>query len=130
MLNNLSCVSLPANTVVNTASSISATCTYAVGSLCSSWSPTLTYAYNASGSTTECYYTCDTNYTRTGSSCVANTQSVSCTSKPANTDWNTGSSIIQTWNGSSRAPSNTSTYNTSASSTECYYKCRTGYTRN
>ena len=46
-----------------------------------------------------------------------------CTPKIANSDWNTASSISQTYNGSSWLPTLTSSYNTTASSSECRYKC-------
>ena len=119
-----SCTTKPSNTYWNTVSSITQTWNG------SSRAPDNTSAYNTSASTTTCNFACNSNYTRNGSSCVANTQLTSCTTKPANTSWNTVSSITQTWNGSSRAPTNTSAYNTSASIATCNYQCSTGYTRN
>ena len=55
------------------------------------------------------------------------TRTQNCSSKPANTVWNTVSSITQTWNGSSWQPVATSSYNASGSSQYCYYKCAEGY---
>ena len=47
----------------------------------------------------------------------------SCSSKPANTVWNTVSTIEQTWNGTSWQPSTASEYNTSGSTQYCRFKC-------
>ena len=55
------------------------------------------------------------------------TRTQSCSSKPANTVWNTVSSITQTYSGSSWSPSTTSSYNETGSTTECRYKCASGY---
>jgi hypothetical protein len=45
-----------------------------------------------------------------------------------NTDWNTVNSYSQTWNGSAWSPAATSTtYNTTASTTECRYKCSSNF---
>ena len=59
-----------------------------------------------------------------GSQC---TRTQNCLAKPANSEWNTDSSITQTWNGSSWSPSKTSSYNEAASTNECHFKCVTGY---
>ncbi len=63
---------------------------------------------------------------------IANTQTYTCTAKPATgTVWNSVASYTQTWNGSAWSPANTSTlYNTIASSSTCNYKCDTYYTWN
>lgn len=96
--------------------------------------PDNTSIYSTTPSTTECHFQCLTNYTRDAgtSTCLAPTQSVSCTTPPTNAVANTATTITQTWDGgtASRLPSNTSTYNTSASTTQCYYQCSNGYTRN
>ncbi|EKE30023.1 MAG: hypothetical protein ACD_2C00057G0003 [uncultured bacterium (gcode 4)] len=72
----------------------------------------------------QCTFKCDTNYTWNWTACVANTQTYTCAAKPSNTDWNTVSSFNQTWNGSAWLPANSATtYNTTASTTACNYKC-------
>ncbi|MDP2091290.1 MAG: fibrinogen-like YCDxxxxGGGW domain-containing protein [Candidatus Gracilibacteria bacterium] len=74
---------------------------------------------------------CNQNYNIVGNTCVANTQTYTCASKPANGSWNTVSSYTQTWNGTAWLPVNTTTsYNTSASTTECRYTCDSGYYNN
>lgn len=62
-----------------------------------------------------------------GSSC---TRTANCSPKPENTEWNTVSSITQTWNGSTWNPSNVGVYNTTASSSECRYTCKQNYNWN
>ncbi|NUJ97264.1 hypothetical protein HGA92_00575 [Candidatus Gracilibacteria bacterium] len=93
-----------------------------------SWIPSsMTWGENK----TECDFDCDTNYTWEGSACIASTQTGTCTGLPTtNASWNTVSSITQTWNGSTWTPSTTGTYNASASTSECRFKCTTGYTWN
>ena len=116
------CTGLPSNAVWNTVSSISQTWNG------STWLPTTTGAYNETGSTTECRYKCAVDYHWNGSSCISNTRTgQACSAKPANTDWNTVSSITQTWNGSTWLPSTTSGYNETGSTTECRYKCVNDY---
>ena len=87
--------------------------------------PDSSAAYNEVASETECRFKCDTNYNwnSSTSTCDAAKQTVNCSPKPANTVWNTVSTVTQTWNGSTWSPSNTSTYNTTASTSECRYKC-------
>ena len=52
----------------------------------------------------------------------------SCTGLPLNAEWNTVSEITQTLNSSSNwTPGTTGVYNTAASTTECRYKCQSGY---
>ncbi|MDD2565775.1 MAG: InlB B-repeat-containing protein, partial [Candidatus Gracilibacteria bacterium] len=88
---------------------------------------TKSWVYNLTAS--QCTFKCNTNYTWNGTNaCVANTQTYSCPVRPSYTDWNTVGSYTQTWNGSSWLPANsTTTYNTTASTTACNYKCSTGY---
>ncbi|MFA5917529.1 MAG: prepilin-type N-terminal cleavage/methylation domain-containing protein [Candidatus Gracilibacteria bacterium] len=98
-----------------------------------SWLPAnTTIAYNTTGSTTECNYICDTNYTWDGSTCVANTQTYTCLAKPVTgTVWNTVDHYTQTWNGTAWLPAVTTTaYNTTGSTSACNYTCDTGYTWN
>ncbi|MDD2537043.1 MAG: InlB B-repeat-containing protein [Candidatus Absconditabacteria bacterium] len=94
------------------------------------WTPTNNWAYTSSTTPGICQYTCNTNYTWNGSSCIANTRTQSCATKPANTVWNTVSSVTQTWNGSAWTPANTTSYNTTASTTACRYTCAANYTWN
>ena len=58
------------------------------------------------------------------------TQVSDCTGLPANAQWNTASSITQTWNGSSWTPTTTGAYSETASTEKCYFKCASGYTWN
>ncbi|MEI6596804.1 MAG: hypothetical protein WCL13_01155 [bacterium] len=51
-----------------------------------------------------------------------------CTAKPTSTDWNTSSTVLQTWNGSVWQPSNLSSYNITAGI--CKFKCQAGYSWN
>ena len=75
---------------------------------------------------------CQTNYTWNSSSktCKADSKVSYCTGLPEHASWNTASSITQTWNGYSWAPSTTGTYNESASSSECRFICNTNYNWN
>ena len=117
----VNCTGLPANAQWNTASSITQTWNG------SSWQPTTTGSYNTTASSAECRFKCKTNYTWDGSKCAANTRTENCTTIPANASWNSVSAIIQTWNGEDWTPSNSSTYNTTASTSECRYKCADSY---
>lgn len=92
-------------------------------------SQTISQNWTRSAGAGICTFDCDTNYTWSGgtSSCMANSQSMSCIGLPSNGVWNTVSSIIQTWNGSSWIPSTTGIYNTSASTTNCNYTCNAGF---
>ena len=52
------------------------------------------------------------------------TQAADCTGLPENAEWNTVSSITQTWNGSDWIPTNLEgTYSEEPSTTECRFKC-------
>ncbi len=115
------CTGLPTNAQWNSVSSITQTWNG------SSWLPVTTGSYNTTASSAECRFKCKTNYTWDGSKCVANTRTANCTDIPANASWNSVSAIIQTWNGEEWTPSNTSTYNTTSSTTECRYKCADSY---
>jgi len=122
------CTGIPANAVYynNTTSySINQTYTDASG-----WQPPSTAYYDATPDENTCGFKCNTNYTWNGSICAADTRVVSCTGLPANAEWNTVSSITQTWNGSAWAPSSTGTYNTTPSTTECRFKCVSGHSWN
>ena len=118
-----SCTGLLTNAQWNTASSITQTWNG------SSWIPSTTGTYNTTASTTECRFKCNSGYTYENGTCI-NQKTVSCTGLPANAQWNTASSITQNWNGSAWTPSATGTYNTTASTTQCRYKCKTNYNWN
>ena len=78
----------------------------------------------------ECHFKCPTNYTYNGSTaCVANTQSGTCESKPANSVWSNDGNFTQTWDGDSWDPATKSaSYSTDTTYGQCYYKCATGFT--
>ncbi|MDR2541272.1 MAG: hypothetical protein LBD11_05960 [Candidatus Peribacteria bacterium] len=84
----------------------------------------------------KCEYTCKANYHKdpTSQNCLPDIQTFTCGVKPAGSVWNMGvnnGSYPQTRNGSAWIPANTSpTYNTTASASECRYKCPVNYTRN
>ena len=119
------CTGLPSGAEWNTASSITQTWDG------EKWIPESTAGvYNTTASTTECRFKCKTNYTWSGSSCVANTKVSPCMNLPENAQWNTVNSITQTWSGEEWQPSTSGTYNTTASTTECHFKCNTNYTWN
>jgi hypothetical protein len=120
-----SCGGLPANASWNTASSITQTWNG------SAWIPSSTGTYNTVSSAEECRFNCNTNYNWNGSQCAAATRSgQACTGLPSNAEWNTASSITQTWNGSDWAPTTTGVYNTTSSTTSCRFRCKTNYTWN
>jgi len=61
---------------------------------------------------------------------TADYRKVPCTGLEANAEWNTASELTQHWNGSSWSnTSTTGTYSTTASTTECRFKCKSGYVR-
>ena len=121
---NTNCSTIPTNAVWNTVSSITQTWDG------DEWLPSATSVYNITASTKECRFKCNTNYNWNGSSCVAATQNTNCSGLPSNAVWNTVSSITQTWDGHDWTPSNAGTYNTTASTTECRFKCDTNYNWN
>ena len=70
---------------------------------------------------------CLEHYSWTGSVCKADSRVADCTGLPANAKWNTAESISQTWDGEEWYPSETGTYNTNPSSSECRFKCDSDY---
>ncbi len=81
--------------------------------------------------TNNCDFLCDYNYTRSGSSCVPNTRSASCSSQPSNTVWNTTSTFTQTWNGHTAAwepATKTAVYDINPTVGDCHVRCATNYT--
>lgn len=75
----------------------------------------------------DCPWACDGDYTKSGNTCSRQSKSSSCNSKPSNTSWNSVSSITQYKNSGNWEPSLTPTYNTTASTSECRFKCSTWY---
>lgn len=58
---------------------------------------------------------------------MAKSKTVNCINLADNAQWNTTSSILQTWNGSTWLPNEDGAYDTTPSSSECRYKCSTGF---
>lgn len=116
------CIGLPDNAIWNSVSDITQTWNGF------EWSPSTTGTYNDEASSEYCRYKCKEHYTWTNSICKAEQQVKNCTEIPANAEWNTVSTITQTWNGTSWAPSTNTTYNESGSTSECRFKCAENYT--
>ena len=70
---------------------------------------------------------CLEHYSWTGSVCKSDSRVADCTGLPANATWNTVESISQTWDGEEWYLSETGTYNTNPSSSECRFKCDPDY---
>lgn len=115
------CTGLPANAEWNSVSSITQTWNG------TEWQPSNSGTFNETPSTSECRFKCKENYDWTGSACKADTRTANCTGLPANAEWNTASSIEQTWNGEEWTPSSEGTFNPSKSSTECHFKCKNNF---
>ena len=115
------CGDLPANAEWNRVSSINQTWNG------TEWLPSNSGTFNETPSTSECRFKCKENYDWTGSACKADTRTANCTGLPANAEWNTASSIEQTWNGEEWTPSSEGTFNPSKSSTECHFKCKNNF---
>ncbi len=119
------CTGLPATGAVwNTVSSITQSWNG------SAWEPSNIATHNDEASTQECRYRCKEHYTWTNSICKADSKVVNCTEPPANAEWNTVSTISQTWNGSTWEPSNNTTFSEDATTNECHFKCAENYTWN
>ena len=58
------------------------------------------------------------------------TKVTECTGLPENGEWNYVSAISQSWNGTERVPSETSSYNEEKSNSECRFVCKTNYSWN
>ncbi|NDK08358.1 hypothetical protein EOM39_03880, partial [Candidatus Gracilibacteria bacterium] len=88
--------------------------------------PVKNWSYNAG----TCGFLCNANYSRNGSTCAPAVRTYNCGTLSSGKQKNSVSSYTQTWNGTSRSPSNSSyVYNTSSSTTSCRYKCSSGYNR-
>ncbi len=115
---NVVCTWLPTNASWNTVSNITQNWNW------TTWIPSNVWVFNISPSTTECRFTCNTNYTWNWTSCVPNSRVYVCNAKPANSSRNTVSWYIQTWNWTSWTPiDTTTTYNITGASNSCRYVC-------
>ncbi|MFA5359670.1 MAG: hypothetical protein WC349_01800 [Patescibacteria group bacterium] len=84
-----------------------------------------TVGVNASGQCKIIACKNDYHLSTDGSACIYNMQTVACTDRPANADWNTSSTVLQTWDGSAWQPSNVSSHSTTAGI--CKFQCRPTY---
>ena len=76
----------------------------------------------------ECVFNCATGFYWNNDSCeVAPTRDYGCTDLPANAQWNTAETITQTWDGDEWIPTNIGSYNETASTSECRFKCKENY---
>ncbi len=116
------CTGLPAHASWNTVSSISQTWSG------NAWTPSNAGTYNETPSSTECHYKCNTGYHWENSACISNTRSANCTDLPENAEWNTASTIIQTWNGYEWEPTNIGSFDEAGSTSDCYFNCKEHYT--
>ena len=94
-----------------------------------SWTP-VSHAAVYSKSAVECGFVCANGYLWDGSECeTAPTQTVECTGLPlVGAEWNTTSTITQTWDGEKWIPeSTTGVYNENPSTEECRFKCKDHY---
>ena len=126
------CTNLPSGAVwsSNNSTTKTITLTYSGADGSGSWGPSTTGDYNTSTTANQCYYKCDSTHTWEGGACI-NKRTRSCESVPAGAVPNTATSITQNWTAANGwKPSLTPSYNTTASTTECRYKCNTNYTWN
>ena len=92
------------------------------------WVPTKTAHYDATPASDDCRYDCKTNYSWNGTSCIADTRTYTCAAKPIGTVRNTVGNYLQTWNGTTRTPlDSTTSYSTTVSTNSCKYKCDVWY---
>ncbi len=117
------CIDLPDNAVWNNVSEITQTWNGI------DWAPSNIGSFNNAASTSECYFKCKEHYTWNSltSICDADSQPAVCIGLPENAFWNNVSEITQTWNGIDWIPSVVGTYNETASSEECRFKCAEDY---
>ena len=94
------------------------------------WTPaSYSAAYSKTAST--CAFVCTGGYIWHNGACeTAPSQNADCTGLPLNANWNTVSSITQSYDGENWLPSNVGVYSTVASTTECHFKCNEHYTWN
>ena len=70
------------------------------------WTPAIPESvYDEEESSEPCHFKCNINYTWNGSECLADQlEDVECTGLPENAEWNTATTITQTWSGSAWLP--------------------------
>ncbi len=115
---NVSCTGLPIGAHWNSVSEISQTWNG------TEWIPSSVGSFDENESTSECKFACDLNYTWQNSYCKADSKIVNCDELPGNAQWNSVSTIKQTWNGSEWQPPTTPVYDTTPSVTECRFQCK------
>ena len=91
------------------------------------WYPNTVGSYNTEANSSYCRFKCKANYNWNGSTCAAATQIANCTGLLANAQWNTVSSIKQTYVNGNWMPTTTATYQEEASDIECHFKCKEHY---
>ena len=90
------------------------------------WMPSSESTFNKTPG--ECVFKCATSFYWNNDNCeVAPTRDYGCTDLPANAQWNTAETITQTWDGDEWTPTNIGTYNETASTSECRFKCKGNY---
>ena len=95
------------------------------------WEPSVNGVYDINPSSEECRFFCKPRYTwnDTDNECVAETQEVECTGLPEHAQWNEYDKVIQTWNGTTWEPEDTTgIYSETSSMTECRFICNLHYT--
>ena len=94
------------------------------------WEQSTTGTYNTSTTANQCYYKCKSGYHNEGGACASSAdKTYNCTGLIDNAEWNSVGAYTQSWDGSAWTPAASSaTYNTTPSTTECRYKCKSGYT--
>ena len=120
----VNCEGLPENASWNLASSIIQNWNG------TEWTPTSTGSYNETESSEDCRFKCNENYTWQDSTktCKANSRVVNCDGLIENAEWNTVSTISQTWNGIDWIPSNMGIHlETGSCYSACCFKCKAEY---
>ncbi len=90
--------------------------------------PTNVWTYNTIPSTYLCRFKCLNNYWWNWTTCEPLTQNWMCTWLISNAEWNTVSSITQTWDWSSWTPNLNWQYSLVWSTNDCNFKCSLNYT--
>ncbi len=93
-------------------------------------SQSLSQTWHYSSTPWVCTWNCNSWFTWNWTSCSWNTRISNCVWLPWNSSWNIVSSITQTLSWWLWLPTLTWSYNLTASSTECRFKCNTNYTWN
>ena len=87
----------------------------------------LAHSFCSAESLTRFNCVCRENYSFEDNQCVADTREEPCDDLIENAQYNSASSIKQTWNGSTWEPPLTGSYNITPSDAECRFKCKDGY---